>query len=464
MNPEFVLERYFVEGLAHASYLFGHDGVAVVVDPKRDVDGYLADASRLGLRIIAILETHPHADFVSGHVELAQRTGASIYVSHRATARYPHHAARNGDVLAVGAYEIATLETPGHSPDSISWLVRRDGAPVLVFSGDTLFVGDVGRPDLRDADEKPETLAGALYDSLFHVLLALPDTVRVYPAHGQGSLCGRKLGSAPFTTIGGERLGNWALQIHDRAEFVRRMTENLPARPAYFSHAVQANLDGAPALDTLPAPRALPEKKFAAAVRAGAVVIDTRGSAIFGAGHFPGSLNIGIASHLFSTWVGFFAPFGKPIVLVVETAAAASRARLELARIGYDHIAGYLKADSLAEMRQLSQLSVCDLRRELDSSQPPVVLDVRTVDEWKSGHIAGARHIPLPALTTRLSELPRDSALAVVCGSSYRSSIAACLLEQHGFTRLQNVMGGMSAFRETKCPGLPPAELVAQRD
>ena len=245
-------KRFFVEGLAHASYLIGDGGEAAVVDPKRDVDDYLNTAEHEKFKIVAILETHPHADFVSGHLELAQRTGATIYVSHHAPATYPHTAARHGQVLRVGSLQIKCLETPGHSPDSMSFLVEGAGGPLSVFTGDTLFVGDVGRPDLRDAEEKPTRLAGALYDSLFAKLLALPDDTRVFPAHGCGSLCGRKISSAPFTTIGQERLFNWALQIKDREQFIAAMVSNLPDRPGYFSHDVQVNLAGAPPLVLCP--------------------------------------------------------------------------------------------------------------------------------------------------------------------------------------------------------------------
>ena len=245
-------KRFYVEGLAHASYLIGAGGEAAVIDPKRDVDDYLQTAEQEKLKIVAVLETHPHADFVSGHVELARRTGAKIYVSHLAPAYYERVGARDGDVIPIGPLEILVLETPGHSPDSLSFVVREQGKAVRVYTGDTLFAGDVGRPDLRDAEEKPTRLAGALYDSLFEKLLRLPEEVKVFPAHGAGSLCGRKISSAPFSTIGQERASNWALQIKDRAQFVRTMVENLPDRPQYFSYDVATNLAGAAPLSSLP--------------------------------------------------------------------------------------------------------------------------------------------------------------------------------------------------------------------
>lgn len=453
-------KRFYVEGLAHASYLIGAGGEAAVIDPKRDVDDYIVAAEHEKLRIVAVLETHPHADFVSGHVELAERTSAKIYVSHLAPAKYQRAALRDGEVIQVGALEIQAIETPGHSPDSLSFLVKENGKPVNVFTGDTLFVGDVGRPDLRDAEEKPTRLADALYDSLFHKLLALPDNVRVYPAHGAGSLCGRKISGAPFTTIGQEKFLNWALQIKDRDAFVRTMVENLPERPQYFAHDVAMNLSGAQPLSSLPALRALSEAELTGIATRGAAVIDTRSAPFFCAGHFPGSLNIGLSSNLFATWAGFFVPFGKEIALVVGSAESAKKARLELARIGYDNVVGYIEADTLARTRQLSQLGVEELHFGLRRGEAPQVLDVRTAGEWEAGHIESATHIPLPSLPRRASSLGKDSRLAVICGSGYRSSIAASLLQAQGFSRVQNVMGGMGAYLETGVPAWQPSDLV----
>jgi glyoxylase-like metal-dependent hydrolase (beta-lactamase superfamily II)/rhodanese-related sulfurtransferase len=453
-------KRFFVEGLAHASYLIGAGGQAAVIDPKRDVDDYLETAEQENLKIVAVLETHPHADFVSGHLELASRTGAKIYVSHLAPARYDRIAARDGDVIKAGTLEIVVMETPGHSPDSLSFLVRELGKPVSVYTGDTLFAGDVGRPDLRDAEEKPTRLAAALYDSLFQKLLKLPEDVKVYPAHGAGSLCGRKISTAPFTTIGQERLLNWALQITDRDQFVRTMVENLPDRPQYFSHDVAANLAGAPPLSSLPELRLLTEAELKAAAAGGAAVIDTRSAPFFGAGHFPGSLSIGLSSSLFATWAGFFIPFGKPIALVAGSVDSARKARLELARIGYDDVLGYIEGDALTQTQQLSQLGVEELHATLRRGEAPKLLDVRTAGEWEAERIDGAAHIPLPGLPRRASELNKDAPLAVICGSGYRSSIAASLLQARGFTRVQNVMGGMGAYLESRVPEWHPSDLV----
>ena len=452
-------KRFYVEGLAHASYMIGGSGVAAVIDPKRDVEDYLDTAAKQGLAIVAILETHPHADFVSGHLELAERTGAPIYVSRLAPVKYSHASARDGGVIRLGTAEIVTLETPGHSPDSMSFLVREQGKDTRLYSGDTLFAGDVGRPDLRDAEEKPTRLAEALYDSL-QKLMALPDDVKVYPAHGAGSLCGRKISTAPFTTIGQEKQFNWALQIKDRAQFVSTMVENLPDRPAYFSQVVGVNLNGAPAMSSLRKLRELTEEELKTEAKNGAVVIDTRSAPFFGAGHFPGSLNIGLGSNLFSTWVGFMVPFGKPIVLVVGSVESAKVAQVHLARIGYDRVIGYIEGEKLEHSQQLSQLGVEELHFVLKRGGAPRVLDVRTAGEWEAGHIEEASHIPLPTLPRRMSELPRDGQLAVICGSGYRSSIAASFLKNNGFTRVQNVMGGMGAYLEAQPPEWQPSDLV----
>ncbi|MBM3844726.1 MAG: MBL fold metallo-hydrolase [Verrucomicrobia bacterium] len=282
------LKRYFVEGLAHASYLFGADGEAAVVDPKRDVDDYMSDAAALGLRIVAVFNTHPHADFASGFPELAARTGARLYTSHRAPVTYERVPARHGQRVRVGSLEVEMLETPGHSPDSLSFLVHEGGRPAEVFTGDLLFVNDVGRPDLRDADADPMDMANQLYDSLFDRILTLPDDVRIHPAHGAGSLCGRALGSAPFSTVQQERQLNWAAQIRDRAEFVKQMISNLPDRPAYFGYDVGVNLRGATAFSQLPLPPELTEATLKKAALGGAVVIDTRPAPFFWSQPFSG--------------------------------------------------------------------------------------------------------------------------------------------------------------------------------
>ena len=441
------LKRFFVEGLAHASYLFGADGEAAVVDPKRDIDDYLAEAKREGLKIVAIFNSHPHADFASGFRELAQRTGAKVYISHLAPVKYEHVPAKDGDRVKVGSLEVELLGTPGHSPDSLSFLVREKGKPVAVFTGDLLFVNDVGRPDLRDADEDPSALAGKLYDSLHEKILTLPDDVKIYPAHGAGSLCGRAISDAPFSLVGQERKVNWAMQIKDRNEFVRQMTANLPDRPAYFSYDVGINLKGAAPLDTLKPPKEMTEAQLKEAAQKGAVVLDARPAKDFGAGHFPGSINIGVGSPSFSTWTGFMVPGEKPIALVVESSDDVKKAQLELARIGFDNLVGYTKASALTQTQKLPQISVEELKASL-KNDGPFVLDVRTPAEWKNNHIEGAKHVPLSSFAKQPPDLPNDRPVAVICGSGYRSSIATSMLQARGHNNVENVAGGMTAFTE----------------
>jgi hydroxyacylglutathione hydrolase len=441
------LKRFFVEGLAHASYLFGADGKAAVVDPKRDIDDYLEEAKREGLKIVAIFNSHPHADFASGFRELADRTGAQVYVSRLAPVNYEHVDGKDGNRVNIGSLEVELLETPGHSPDSLSFLVREKGEPTAIFTGDLLFVNDVGRPDLRDADEDPSALAGKLYDSLFHKILTLPDEVKIYPAHGAGSLCGRAISDAPFSLVGQERKLNWAMQIKDRNEFVRQMTANLPDRPAYFSYDVGLNLEGVEPFSALPPLDEMTEQELKDAVTNQAVVIDVRPPSQFGAGHFPGSLNIGLGSPSFSTWSGFMVPGEKTIVLIVGSGEDAKRARLELARIGFDNVLGYLEASALTETQKVPQMSVEELKAKLKDNGL-FLLDVRTPTEWQSGHIQGARHVPLSTFAKQPPDLPNDRKIAVICGSGYRSSIATSMLRSRGYLDVENVAGGMSAFSD----------------
>jgi hydroxyacylglutathione hydrolase len=452
------LKRFFVEGLAHASYLFGADGEAAVVDPKRDIDDYVAEAEREGFRIVAIFNSHPHADFASGFRELADRTGSKTYISHLAPVHYEHIAAKDGDRVKIGSLEVELLETPGHSPDSLSFLVREKNEPIAVFTGDLLFVNDVGRPDLRDADEDPSALAGKLYDSLHEKILTLPDEVKIYPAHGAGSLCGRAISDAPFSLVGQERKLNWAMQIKERSEFVRQMTANLPDRPAYFSYDVGVNLKGAEPFSALPPLDEMTAEELKHAVQDDAVVLDVRPPAKFGAGHFPGSINIGLGSPSFSTWTGFMVPGEKAIALVVGSAEDAKKARLELARIGFDKVLGYIKPDALTETQQLPQMSVQELKANLQNGGP-LVLDVRTLTEWQSHHIEGARHVPLASFAKRAPDLPNDRPIAIICGSGYRSSIATSLLQARGYKDLANVSGGMTAY--TEADPAPPKASVA---
>ena len=336
-------EQFYLGCLAHASYLLGSESEGIVVDPQRDVEIYLEAAQKQGLAIRHIFETHLHADFVSGHRELAARTGATIYLSRAAGATFPHVAVDDGYKLRVGKLDLEVLATPGHTPESISLLVTDDEnaqKPWAVLTGDTLFIGDVGRPDLSPT-HTPVQLAGMLHDSLNQKLMTLPDGVLVYPAHGAGSLCGRNMRAERFSTIGTERLTNYALQIKDRDEFVRQMTSNLPARPDYFLEDAAINRAGAPALSDLPELKAIAPHELKAMLDKGATALDVRPGDDFIAAHVPGSVSIPLSGQ-FASWAGAVLGLSSKPVLVAANAEQLSEARTRLARIGIEDVSGYL--------------------------------------------------------------------------------------------------------------------------
>jgi glyoxylase-like metal-dependent hydrolase (beta-lactamase superfamily II)/rhodanese-related sulfurtransferase len=457
------VERFFVEGLAHASYVFGKDGEAAVVDPKRDVEDYLAAAERHGARIVAIFETHPHADFVSGHMDLAARTGVPIYVSTRYPAQFPHVDLEHTGKVTVGGMAVTGLDTPGHSPDSMSFCAE-DGAERVVFSGDILFVGDVGRPDLRDMHADPRQMAEALYDTLHGIFWQLPDDTVVYPAHGAGSLCGRRLGSAPSSTIGAEKAANWANEFKTREAFVEAMVSNLPERPLFFYKSPFVNLAGPKLLAEVRKPEAVGLQAYRERFP-DAVVLDTRTAEAYGAGHLAGSLNVGLQLPVFSTWVGSLLQPDQPLVLVVERPEEAEQAWLDLARIGYERVLAYLIADPKAwsgaglEVRETPQLEVCCVDAWVKEGRN--LLDVRTPGEWNAGGVDGSVWIPLSKLPERLDEAPQGP-LAVMCGSGYRSSIAASLLERAGRSDVVNVRGGWGAYSHRQCAEPDSQDLFCQ--
>ncbi|HWS71556.1 MAG TPA: MBL fold metallo-hydrolase [Thermoanaerobaculia bacterium] len=434
--------QFYLTCLAHASYLIGSRGEAAIVDPQRDVEQYLDEARRRGLTIRYIIETHLHADFVSGHRELAERTGAEIVIGAEAHAEFPHRAIRDGDILPLGDLELRALATPGHTPEGISWLVVRDGRPEKVLTGDTLFIGDVGRPDLAGGrGYTPQTMAGMLYDSLQTKLLALPDDVEVWPAHGAGSACGKNISKETSSTIGVQRRTNYALRPMARDEFIALMTSDLAAAPAYFPRDAEINRRGARPLADVTA-RPLTSAEARQAIADGALALDVREAAAFGASHVAGAINIGLGGQ-FASWAGTLLPPERPLVLVVQDDARAAEAVMRLARVGMENVAGYVLEQQLDELprAELAQLLPAELRaRQLD------VLDVRRAAEFASGHVPGAINIPLHELERRFEEAGPDRPLAVVCAGGYRSSTAASILARHGFTRLFSVTGGTGAW------------------
>ena len=451
-------KQFYLGCLAQASYMIGSGGIAAVVDPRRDIDTYLDEAENQGLRIRHVIETHLHADFVSGHRELAQRTRSKIYFGGQANAKFDHQPVRDGDEISFGDVTLRFLETPGHTPESVSVLVfdRSHGPePQAVLTGDTLFIGDVGRPDLLGAKMSAQELAGMLYDSLHQKLLTLPDTVAVYPAHGAGSLCGRNISSETSSSIGQQRRFNYALQPMPREEFIRMMTTDLPEAPAYFSRDVQINREGAGSLAELPEPSALSPEAVEAQQRSGAVVLDVRATGQYGTGHVPGSLNIGLGGQ-FASWAGALIAPDKAIILVTEDDEQVSEARVRLARVGLENVAGYLGGgvlswhDSGRPVATIEQINVDELQHRLDEGKAGELVDVRRPAEWEAGHIPAARHLPLNELPARASELPRDAAVTAICAGGYRSSIATSILEQKGFLHVTNVVGGMAAWNNAK--------------
>jgi len=450
-----IFHQFYLACLAHASYLIGDGGECAIVDPQRDVEQYLEAAGKRSLTIKYVIETHLHADFVSGHRELAARTGAEIVFGAAAKAAFPHRGVRDGDVLRVGNVELRAIETPGHTPESICWLV--DGTELL--TGDTLFIGDVGRPDLGGSAEE-------LYDSL-QKLLALDDSVEVWPAHGAGSACGRNISSETRSTIGIQRRTNYALRPMPREEFVRLITTDLSDAPSYFSRAAELNRLGPRALEDVQAPALSPRAvhdllecgtgsqpvhgREAAAFGGGRVenpshiILDVRDSDAFAAGHLPGAINIGLDGS-YASWCGTLLSPAQRIVIVADGVDESREAVMRLARVGMENVAGYLDGGLLAwvnagyESASLRQVTPGELR-ELEIA----VLDVRRPAEFAAGHVPGARNIPLGELPRRVDEVGTEP-LAVICAGGYRSSAAASLLARHGLDNLRNVAGGTEAW------------------
>jgi len=445
------LKQFYLGCLAQASYLIGDAGEAAIVDPRRDVDVYIEEARARGLTIRHVIETHLHADFVSGHRELAARTGAKIYFGARAGAAFEHVPVKDGDEIHMGDVTLRFLETPGHTPESVSVLVLEGGAPKAVLTGDTMFIGDVGRPDLLGARISPRELAGQLYDSLHQKLLALPDSVAVYPAHGAGSLCGRNISSETSSTIGEQRRANYALRPMPREEFVAMMTADLPEAPAYFGRDVALNREGPSALSSLPAPASLSPDEVRRRASSGAVVLDTRPSAEFGAAHVPGALNIGLGGQ-FASWAGTLLAMETPIVVAAEDPDRVEEARTRLARVGLETVPGYLEGGIEAwdraglPLARTEQIDVTELQARLAEDPTLQLLDVRRPGEFASGLVPGALSAPLQELAKRASSLDKTRPIAVICASGYRSSTATSLLERLAFPRATNVVGGMNAW------------------
>jgi glyoxylase-like metal-dependent hydrolase (beta-lactamase superfamily II)/rhodanese-related sulfurtransferase len=460
-----VLKQFYLNCLAHASYLVGDEasGVAAVVDPQRDVDQYLAFAETHGLRIAHVLLTHFHADFVAGHLELRDRTGATIYLGAAANAEYAFTPLADGDTIAFGRVRLQALETPGHTAESISILVYDLDAsatvPHAVLTGDTLFIGDVGRPDLRVAlGWSANELGGLLYDSLRTKLTTLPDSTLVYPAHGAGSLCGKALSKDTVSTIGEQRRDNYALQPMSRDAFVTLVTTDQPDAPSYFTYDAVLNTKERPTLSSTLERELEPVTldQLLALQEVGAQILDTRDAGEFATAHLRGSINVGLDGQ-FATWAGTVLSREHPIVVV----AAPGREReslLRLGRIGFDHVVGYLRDGMLGLQARpdltahTERLSAPFAAERLASAAPPQLVDVRTPRERETKAIPNSVHIPLTHLSERLEELAPDRPVLVHCAGGYRSSVAASLLQRHGFRDVSEIAGGLAAW---EAAGLP---------
>jgi hydroxyacylglutathione hydrolase len=454
-----ILKQYYLSCLAHASYLVADEasGQAAVVDPQRDVDEYVRDARRLGCRIGHVLLTHFHADFLAGHLELRDRERATIYLGARAAAEYDFTPLADRESLQLGQVRLEILETPGHSPESISILVydlnAAETRPHAVLSGDTLFIGDVGRPDLRASlGWSAEQLGGLLYDSLHGKLLELPDETLVYPAHGAGSLCGKHLSTDTVSTIGVQRRYNYALQPMTRDEFVAIVTAEQPDTPAYFTYDAILNTKERPTLEQALEQqlRPLSLEQALTKAEAGAQLLDARDPADFAGAHLAGSVNIGLGGS-YATWAGTLLDHALPIVIIAEP-GREQEAAMRLGRIGFDNVAGYLDGgmqslDPRPELvERIERITAATLEEQLAGPEPPLVLDVRSESEWRDQRIDASLNIPLGRLRERLDELPRDRQVIVHCGSGYRSAIAASLLRRHGLDGIADLVGGLGAW------------------
>ncbi|HKC62466.1 MAG TPA: rhodanese-like domain-containing protein [Pyrinomonadaceae bacterium] len=449
-------KQFYLGCLAHASYLVGSEGEAAVVDPQRDVDLYIMEAASAGLEIKYVIETHLHADFVSGHRELAARTGAEIIFGSEAGATFPHRAVADGDEISVGRVILRFLETPGHTPESISVLIINtevSDEAQKVLTGDTLFIGDVGRPDLAGArGYTSQQMAAMLYDSLHEKLLKLDDRVEVYPAHGAGSMCGRNISKETSSTIGQQRRFNYALKSMSKEEFVEMMTKDLPPAPPYFSHDAEENRAGAPAIKEIARPAALSPEEVNKRLQQGFLILDVRVASEFGAGHAPTALNIGLNGQ-FASWAGTLIAMNTPLVIVADEEVQVDEAVVRLARVGHESVRGFLKGGMEAwkqaglQTATVEQISVERLRELLDEENGLQLLDVRRPAEYADGHVPSALSLPLNSqLGEQAARFDANSRTAVICAGGYRSSAATSILERSGFNHLLNVTGGTTAW------------------
>lgn len=465
-----ILKQYYLGCLAHASYLIADEksGIAAVVDPQRDIDQYLKDAEQLGLTIRYAILTHFHADFLAGHLEPRNQVGATVAIGARGQAEYSHLGLEDGQSIDLGEVRLEVLATPGHTPEGISLVVydtaSDPSSPHAVLTGDTLFIGDVGRPDLMaSVGVTAEELAGMLYDSLHSKLLHLPDHTLIYPAHGAGSLCGRNLSSDTVSTMGEQRRYNYALQDMSKREFIDMVTENQPEAPAYFIFDAMLNRQERPVLESELEKGSNPLKleDLLRLQNQGAQILDVRDEADSEAAHLLGSLNISLQG-AYATWAGTLLDRERPVVIVGEP-GQEHEAAVRLGRIGYDLVIGHLEGgmEALTSRPELvesiQRITARALAERLEETSPPLIVDVRTAGEWELEHIEGSLNMPLQHLEQLIDEVPLDREVVVHCGSGYRSAIAASLLQRMGRNQVMDMVGGMGAWEACRLPTVPMA-------
>jgi hydroxyacylglutathione hydrolase len=463
-----ILHQFEAKGLSHFSYAVGDKdaGEIAIIDPERDIQTYLAYAAENRLRIKYILETHIHADFASGARELSSKTDAGLLLSgydkgEKFEYKFDHKELKDGEIINIGKVKIQVLHTPGHTPEHISFLTfdteKSTTEPAAMFSGDFLFIGSVGRPDLLGEEDKMP-LAKKLYRSVTEKLKNLPDSLEVYPGHGAGSLCGAGMSKALSSTLGDERKHNPYLQTLSEKEFTDKILGIVPPFPEYYIRMKKMNSEGPKILDGLPAPKGLTADEFAKIVEKHETIVDVRHPLAFGGGHIEGAINIGMGDQL-GFWGAWFIPYNKPIYLVIDDESKLRDYVQALIRVGYDDIAGYLKpnfsswANKGKDFEDLPQASVHSLNIFKDLGEKLTIVDVRSDGEFEEGHIKGAKHIYLGYIPEKLKELPgKDDMIFCVCGGGSRSSLAASLLLKRGYENVYNVFGGMTAWKAAEYP------------
>ncbi len=457
-----IVEQLYTNCLSEAAYFIADNGDAAVIDPLRDVDVYIQKAAEMGVKIKYIFETHFHADFVSGHLELSKKTGAPIVYGPQTNAKFDIHLAKDGEEFSIGNLKIKALHTPGHTLESTCYLLYNEaGNPYCVFTGDTLFVGDVGRPDLFSGNLSKEELAGFMYDSLQRKIKTLPEDVIVYPAHGPGSSCGKNLGPNTFSTIGEQLDSNYALQDMTREEFIKVVTDGLSTPPAYFPINARINKEGYESLDDVMsnAMTALTIADFKQKVNDGAWILDTRHATVFTEGFIPDSISIGLEGR-FAEWAGSLLPFDQPLVLVTE-AGKEKESAIRLSRVGIDNVQGYLQGgfeawrDSNEKIDMVIDIEPEELAMDIPHDSKLEVIDVRKPSEFETAHVKGAHNAPLDTLMDpmNVAMIDTENNLYVHCAGGYRSVIAASLLKRQGYHNLRNVLGGFGKIKDVD--GMP---------